>query len=229
VTGAALIVGLAILLLVVIRPGGSSTPPSTAGLTAPTTEIPAGLAQGRTLGRSDAPVTIDVYVDFQCPFCGQFARLLQPRVVADFVTPGTARIVAHDLAFLSPGRTPDESTEAAVGAACADRQGKFWPFHDYLFWNQNGENKGAFSRDRLAAIGTAVGLDPGSFATCTADPAVRADVAAETAQGESKGISQTPTLFVNGRPFVGLPTYDQLATEIRAAAAGAGASGSIAP
>ncbi|HYC06495.1 MAG TPA: thioredoxin domain-containing protein, partial [Candidatus Binatia bacterium] len=190
----------------------------TASLNEPAAAIPTELADGMTLGRADAPVTVDEYIDFQCPYCGQLSRSLQPRIVSDFVETGKVRLVAHDLAFLGQGRTPDESTDAAAAAACAAQQGKYWQYHDYLFANQFlTEDSGAFSRDRLEAMADAVGLDRASFDSCFDDPTIRATIAADTNAAFAKGINQTPTLYVNGTAHVGVPTYDQFAAYVEQA------------
>ena len=212
-----LVVGALILAVVVLMPHGSAP---AATLNEPSAVVPADLQSGMTLGRADAPVTVDEYVDFQCPYCGQLARNLQPRIVSDFVATGKVRLVAHDLAFLGQGHTPDESTDAAAAAACAARQGKYWPYHDYLFANQfPTEDSGAFSRDRLEAIAEAVGLDRSTFDACFDDSSVRAGVAADTEAAFGKGINQTPTLYVNGVAHVGVPTYDQFAADVAQAMA----------
>src|SRR5262245_6659339 len=52
----------------------------------------AAVADGRTMGSADAPVTIEIWSDFQCPACGMLARALEPRLIADYVVPGTVRL-----------------------------------------------------------------------------------------------------------------------------------------
>ncbi len=101
-------------------------------------------------------MTLEVWTDFQCPICGQFARTVEPALVSTYVTPGTLRIVHHDAAFQGAKSSSayDESVEAAAGARCAADQGAYWPFQDWVFANQNGENKGAFAAPRLTAIAT---------------------------------------------------------------------------
>ncbi|MHB8673125.1 MAG: DsbA family protein [Candidatus Limnocylindrales bacterium] len=226
VTIGAAAIGLVALVMVIALSGNGSgaAAPSTAALVRPASAIPAGLANDRTLGRADAPVTIDVWTDFQCPYCARFVEQIQPQLITDFIVPGTVRLVAKDLSFLGAGHTPDESNDAAVAARCAARQGRFWEYHDYLFWNQLGENVGSFTRARLLAMAQAVGLDTSAFQACTSDGTVAAAVAAETAAGAAKGVTSTPTLFVNGRMIVGVPSYDSLASAIRAAAAAAGST-----
>ena len=77
-----------------------------------------------------------------------------------YVTPGTLRIVHHDAAFQGAKSSAayDESVEAAAGGRCAADQGGYWPFQDWAFANQAGENQGAFAAPRLTAI--AIGRRP---------------------------------------------------------------------
>lgn len=228
VTAGAVLV--AVILVAFANRGPGSAPPNAAGLVPPPSSIPTGQADGQALGRKDAPVTLEVVGDYQCPFCGRFAREYLPRLVGDFVEPGTLRVVDHPIAFLGNG-TPDESLDAAVGAVCAGRQNHYWPYHDYLMWNQHGENQGAFSRETLRSIATAVGLDLAAWDKCFADPSVAQEVRAGTQQAAAQGITSTPTFLLNGKPIVGLVPYDELAAEIRTAAGAApsGAGGGAVP
>jgi protein-disulfide isomerase len=162
-------------------------------LQSPAATTPAALANDRTLGDSTAPVTIDVWSDFQCPFCEQFWTSVEPKLITTFIQPHTARLVYHDYTFIGP-----ESKDAAVAARCADLQGKFWPYHDYLFANQGQENSGAFSAARLAEIATAVGVNLGLWRPCLTDPAIAQAIQQETAAGQAAGINGTPTVAVNG-------------------------------
>ncbi len=204
-TGGAVLAGVALIAIVALAQGGGRTGgDATAGLTRPSREIPATLENGRTLGRADAPATLDVWSDFQCPACGKLAREVEQRLIADYVTPGYVRIVYRDRAFLG-----DESVDAAVAARCAGDQGKFWPYHDYLFWNQKGENEGAFARDRLVSIADAVGLDRGAFEACLGSGAPRDATDAETREGARLGVVSTPTLAIGGQLRPGAPSTDE--------------------
>ncbi len=170
-------------LLVPIRP----TPPELADP-----------ANSRALGRADAPVTIETWSDFQCPACGFFAQSIEPDLVKEFVRAGTVRLVYRDTAFIDGGNPDGESQQSAAAARCAGDQGKFWQYHDYLFENQNGENEGAFRRERLDAIATAVGLDMTAYGSCMGSGAAGQAVKAETALGKAAGVVSTPTLAING-------------------------------
>ena len=177
--------------------------PAVGSVTAPTVLSPEGLADGRAIGPRDAPATLTVWEDFQCPVCGEFTRQIEPRLYNDFVMPGKLRIVYRDFAFIG-----QESLDAASAARCAGDQGRFWPYHDYLFWNQGAENSGAFSRPRLDAIATAVGLDQAAFDSCLASGQALAQVEAETAEAQSAGVGMTPTLVVDTQVMPGAPLSD---------------------
>jgi protein-disulfide isomerase len=113
-----------------------------------------------------------------------------------------------------------ESLRAAVGARCAGDQGLFWPYHEWLFANQKGENQGHFSDAFLKAIAVAVGVpDMEKWAACTKDQAVADAAEAEKAEGTQRGVNGTPTLFVNGEN-VGFPAYLDLKAKIDAIVAG---------
>lgn len=204
----AVVIGLA---LANARPPG---PP--AALFTPPTWLSRDLVEGDAIGPAGAPVTVEVVSDYQCPVCGRFAREYLPRLVDEFVAPGTVRVVERPIAFLGTG-DPDESLAAAVGAVCAGRQDAYWPFHDYLMWNQEGENQGAFATERLAAMADAVGLDRAAWAACTDEPGVAGAIRQNTSASAAAGITSTPTFIVNGEVIVGLVPYDQLAARIRAA------------
>jgi protein-disulfide isomerase len=197
-------------------------------ISVPSTAIADSLADGTALGRPAAPVTVEVWSDYQCPFCGQFARSYLPRLVDEFV--GAVRILAQDIAFLDRGAST-ESSDAAAAASCAARQGRFWAFHDLLMWNQSGENAGAFSDRRLQAMAARADLDVGAWNACRVAGSTTRSVADRTGRASALGIVSTPTLVINGRAIVGLPkTYDMLAEAIRdTLRAGPAASASTGP
>lgn len=201
--------------------GGTPQSVDVASLRAPISQAPIGLADGRTLGRADAPVTLEVWSDFQCPACGQFAEIVEPVLVREYVTTGTLRIVVRDAAFQGArsGASYDESVEAGAGARCAAEQDGYWPFHNWLFANQVGENKGAFRDERLRGIATAAGLDVVAWDACRATGEQQAAVRAETQQALAQGVNATPTMYLNGQAIVGVRSADELGQLIDAAAA----------
>jgi protein-disulfide isomerase len=203
---------------------GSSdgTGSSSVALTAPASTIPASVPRdGRILGSPAAKVVLEMWEDFQCPACGNFTRQIEPVLIQRYVVPGKIRLTFHDFTFLGP-----ESLAAASAARCAGQQGKFWEYQTWVFANQNGENQGWFSRDRLAAIADRVGLDQAAWAACYDGGSERAAVTAETDAGRAVAVASTPTLVLNGSvvPLASFSSWDDLYAAIDAAVAAAGGS-----
>jgi protein-disulfide isomerase len=153
----------------------------------------------RAWGPADAPIKIEEYLDYQCPACGSYNRNYEAGVIQAFAGTGKVRYEIHSISFIG-----QESLDAAEAALCATDQNMFWQMHNSLFANQNGENEGAFSKDRLKSIAATAGLDTNAFNTCL-DSGKYADKATqERNESEQRGVNQTPTFFVNGKMYVGI-------------------------
>ena len=171
------------------------------------------LRVGRSLGDPEAPVRIEVFEDPQCPPCGTYTRRIEPRLIAGPVTDGQVFLTYKDFPFLG-----QESLDAAVAMRVAEAMdGKFWEYHAVVFHNQQGENEGAFSLDRLADMAELVGLDREAFLAEMADPAYLEAVQAEAAEGVALDISSVPTLIVDGEIVMGVPAWKELSARIEAA------------
>lgn len=215
------------MVLVAILAVGQLGGRATGSLENPEIEYPAALIDGSSIGRADAPVTLEVYEDFQCPICARYALTVEPDLVASYVVPGTLRIVHHDIAILG-NRTPDdESKIAAVGASCAADQGRYWDYSHWIYANQDGENNGGFTRDRLTRIAEAAGVDVTDFPACLDAQDRVIAVAQTTGDAGTRGINSTPTMAINGQLLQpGIPPIATLGRLIEAAAAAASPSGS---
>src|SRR5215217_4028951 len=99
---------------------------------------------GTTLGKSAAPVTLYLYEDFQCPYCGEFSRNSFPKLVGNYVRDGKVKVVSVTWAFLGP-----DSVQAARAALAAGEQNRYWPYYSLLFDNQGEENSGYVTDDFL--------------------------------------------------------------------------------
>lgn len=225
-TVGAVLLGAVLIGAVVLSRGGS---PSTGDLNTPQYTVPKDAPQdGMTLGSANAPVTLEIWSDFQCPSCGVFARETEPLLWETYIPNGTLKMVYKDAAFQGRKSSDpyDESVEAAAAARCAGQQSQYWQYADWLFWNQNGENLGAFKPARLQQIADAVGLDRTAWDACVAGGTQQPLVKASTDAAVAQGIDSTPTLYLNGVKYVGAMPYSQLAPLINAAAASAAPSGS---
>jgi protein-disulfide isomerase len=162
-------------------------------------------ADGRTLGDANAKATIDLWEDFQCTACYSFTQQIEPQIISGLVATGKAKLVFHDALVIDKNVGGTESADAANAALCANDQGKFWPYHDWLYANQYQEGSGAYTKDRLKALAAAMGgLDTAKFNTCVDGGTHDSDVATEQKNLPS-GFSGTPTIVVNGTV---LSSYD---------------------
>jgi protein-disulfide isomerase len=191
------------------------------------TVTPAALpnADRLTLGEANAPATIDVFEDFQCPACLSFTQNIEPLIIEDLVATGKARLVFHHYPFLDGNGvgSSGESDQAANAAMCANEQDKFWEMHSILFANWNGENQGAFSNRRLQAMAESIGLDMNAFNECFNANKYEAEIQADYELGQDMGVSGTPSIFVNGQR-VGqpgkVPSYEEIVQAVELAASG---------
>jgi protein-disulfide isomerase len=188
--------------------GATPTAPATptnmgtmAPLLTPSVRTPASIpSSGRTLGSANAPVTIDIWADFQCYACRNFFTGAERQIVDDYVASGKARIVFHDFIVVDRNTGGQDSADAAQAARIAADQGKFWQFADLLWANQSPtEEPGAFSWNRLLDMAQAAGLDADAFLADMQSGKHAAEVTAETAAGQAAGYNGAPTVVVNGQ------------------------------
>lgn len=170
---------------------------------------PAVAAARPVLGQATAPIAIDEYGDFQCPSCGSFARLVEPKIRSTYIDTGKARLIWHDFAWIGA-----ESRDAANAARCAGDQSRFWEFHDLLYSSQNGENQGAFSSERLKAMGVSLHLDATRFDACIDAGTYAPAVAADFADVRSQGFNGTPTFLIGNQRLVGAQPFEVFANLI---------------
>ena len=146
------------------------------------------------LGRTDAPVRVEVYEDFQCPVCKRWGEDVFPGLVRNELTSGTASLTYRGYAFIGP-----DSFVAARAAWAAERQGKFWDMCATLYANQGlHENAGAFTTDRVVAMADLLGLDHARFVADLGSAEAKAAVDGSSAAAVAAGVTGTPTVAVNG-------------------------------
>lgn len=226
---------LAGILIVAVVAVGQLGNRVTGTLVDPGFAYPASITDGSNLGPVDAPVTLEVFEDYQCPVCARHSLDVEPSIVNKYVTSGQLRIVHHDISLLGrggPSDPNDESTITAKGAYCADQQGLYWPYAHWIYNNQDGENVGGFRRERVVQIAVAAGVDEAAFNTCLDSPEATADVTETTQMALDLAINSTPTLRINGGELIRtLMRVSDLSAAIdqALAASGAGASPTTAP
>jgi protein-disulfide isomerase len=149
-------------------------------------EIP--IADSAVRGPKDAPVTITMFSDFQCPFCQQ-AIVLVDEVLKDY--PKNVKFVMKQfpLRQIHPNAEP-----AAEAALAAGKQGKFWEMHDELY--KSGRN---LSPETIKGIAEKIGLDMKKFEADRQSPDVKQQINAELALGQKVDVRGTPSIFIDGK------------------------------
>ncbi len=148
---------------------------------------PVSLDGAAIAGSSDARVVVIEYSDFQCPYCGRFARDLRPALEDRFVRGGQVRWAFRHLPI---ERIHPFAFNAAEAAECSRRQGQFSPMHDSLFQNQQVLDKASLF-DRAQTIG----LDMTRFSACMAAEA-KDVIQRDLASAKELAVSSTPTFFI---------------------------------
>jgi protein-disulfide isomerase len=145
------------------------------------------------VGDPNAPVKLEEYSDFQCPYCARFSEDTEQAVLDTYVATGKVYFTYRSVGeFIGP-----ESSRSAEAAYCAGDQGKFWEYHDYILGNQRGENAGWFSERRLSAFAEALGLDTAAFSSCLNGGKYRDMVRQELFTARDLDIQSTPTFVIS--------------------------------
>jgi protein-disulfide isomerase len=179
-------------------------------------------ANGLTLGDPHAPVTIDVFEDFQCPACQFYTESIEGLIIQNLLSTGNVKYTFHHYPFLDGdgAGSNGESDQAANASMCANEQGKFWEMHSTIYANWNGENQGNLNNVRLEAMAEASGLDMDAFNDCFRSNEYEDDIQADFELGKTMGVQGTPSVFVNGIK-VGQPgkiaTYQEIADAVELA------------
>ncbi len=169
---------------------------------------------GPSKGNPDAPVTIVEFSDFQCSFCKRFWRETLPKIEERYIRTGKVRFVYRHLAILGP-----PSVWAAMAAECAHEQGKFWPYHDWLFASRGPF---AYSTGSLKQYGKELGLDAATFGACLDAERPREKVERETVVGRAIGMTGTPGFLINRAKLIGAQPYEVFERIIEGMLKGAG-------
>jgi protein-disulfide isomerase len=194
-----IVAGVLIAGSIAYQPGDRPSLKAAALDTVNTQRATPGVDDDAVIGDVDAPVTMIVFGDYQCPFCKQQADNAEAGIRRDYVGNGKVKMVFRDfpLEGIHPSARP-----AAEAAQCAAAQGKFWQYHDALYAKQ--AELGSLDYTKLASD---LGLKTAEFTSCLKDPATAAEVSKDLADGSAAGIAGTPGSFINGIYIEGAYPY----------------------
>ncbi len=208
---AAFVIGVLFTRMSFLEKGGSTSQPTTGTAQPPAPGQKVNVTTGHlpVLGNKNAKVSVVEFGDFQCPFCERWFKDVELNLIKDYVDTGKVKFAFRHYAFLG-----QESTWAAEASECANEQGKFWEYHNYLYNNQKGENQGAFSKDNLKSFAGFLGLNTSQFNSCLEAGKYSKNVTDDLSDGQKAGVTGTPGTFINGQLVVGAQPYSSFKTLI---------------
>jgi protein-disulfide isomerase len=173
-------------------------------------KVNVGIGHFPIKGNPKAKVTIIEFADFRCPFCEQFFTNTEPQILKNYVDTGKVKFAFRNFAFLGPA-----SITAADASECANDQGKFWEYYDYLYKNQPNESDTTmYNTDTLTQAAVSLGMNDATFRACLDGKTDESKANADLADGQKAGVSGTPSFFINGISVVGAEPYDSFKTII---------------
>ncbi len=144
------------------------------------------------LGAESAKINIIEFGDYQCPVCEAFFTSIEPQTIAEYVDSGKARFYFMDFQFLSA-----DSFTLGQGAWCADEQGKYYEYHNYIYSHQGAEHSGWGTPGKVKVFASDIsGIDTQKFNDCLDSKKYESRVQQLTQLGQKLGVQGTPTIFV---------------------------------
>jgi protein-disulfide isomerase len=161
---------------------------------------------------------VEVYLDFLCPACKQFHDAARP-TIDGYLADGTITVVYRPIAILDRLTTTQFSTRAASAAGCASDGGALDQYVAAMMAHQPPEGSAGLSDDEIIQIAAGAGLPGSEFVQCVRDRTYRDWVVSNTDAASDRGVTGTPTVFVNGEKL------EPHSVEMLVAAVEAGAGG----
>ena len=137
-------------------------------------------------GPADAPVTMTLFTDFECPYCRQVIPLLDEIMAKNSKT---VKLVFKNM----PLKFHKLAEPSAKAALAANEQGKFWPFHDKLFAEQK------LTEETIKKTAAELKLDIPRFEKDMESPMIQSKLQKDMLDAQNAGVTGTPTIFINGR------------------------------
>jgi protein-disulfide isomerase len=205
----------AVIVTAIVVQNSRTQPPAAA------TAVPGTTAKyGILVGQPSAPVHLVVYEDFQCPFCRQFEST-SSATLKQFVAAKKISVEYRPIAFLDHSSTTQYSTRSLNAAACVTAEGgsdAFVKFHDLLYANQPAEGSAGLPNSQLIQYADQAGVSGTKVQSCINSERYRAWTVGATDASSKAGVTQTPTVLINGKAFADVSSRTALVSAIQSAA-----------
>ena len=164
-------------------------------------------------GDPNAPVTLVEFGDFNCGYCGKWAKETLPRINEKYIQQGKVRMAYVHYPILGPdSMTAAEATECAAGVDGS----KFWDYHNLLYANQGI----GFTKENLSALAGEMGLNTEEFEACLSEFPDRTSLEDDIRLAQVMGVRGTPAFLVNGVALAGAYPYENFEELIEGILAG---------
>ena len=171
-------------------------------------------SEDRFMGREAASVTVIDYSSLTCPHCADFHTQILPRFKEHYIDTGKVKFIYRDFSV------DPVATAAAMLARCVphDPQDRYFRFIDVLFSHQKTWSRASKPRQELVNLARLGGLSETEVNQCLSDATLLADLNAMKNEAISMyGIKATPSFVIGGRTYVGVTSYDALASLVEKA------------
>ncbi|CAI8183846.1 MAG: Disulfide bond formation protein D [Candidatus Nitrosopelagicus brevis] len=150
------------------------------------------LMQGSTiLGNPDAKITIVEFGDYQCTFCYKFHDETMKKIDQAYIETENVNFVYRDFPL-----NGSQSILASEASYCAQKQNKFWEYHNTLYDNWGGENTGWITKNVLIGFANDIKLDLDSFSQCLENSEFKQKVLDNEQFAREIGIDATPSFLI---------------------------------
>lgn len=183
-------------------PAAEAAPSDLAATRVDPRKVPVPSADAPSRGPVDAPVTVQVFSDFECPFCAMAAPVVR-ELEGEFG--GSIRVVWRNLPL---PMHPHAALAAVTGLEVYAQRGgaAFWRFHDSTFAAQ----RGGLDAKTLEKLAVDAGADAKRYHEALEKHAHDAQVQADLDAGDAAGINGTPAFFINSYFAVGALPYPEM-------------------
>ena len=150
------------------------------------------LIKGSTLmGSPNAKITIVEFGDYQCTFCYKFHDETMKKITDEYIKTNNVNFVYKDFPL-----NGEQSILASEAAYCAEKQNKFWEYHNTLYNNWGGENTGWITENVLLGFARDLEMNLDDFSQCLGNSEFRQKVLDNEQFGREIGINATPSFLI---------------------------------
>ncbi|MDC0063912.1 thioredoxin domain-containing protein [Candidatus Nitrosopelagicus sp.] len=143
------------------------------------------------MGNPNAKITIVEFGDYQCTFCYKFHDETMKKITDDYIKTNNVNFIYKDFPL-----NGEQSIFASEAVYCAEKQNKFWEYHNTLYDNWGGENTGWITENVLLGFARDIGLNLDDFSKCLEKSEFRQKVLDNEQFGREIGINATPSFLI---------------------------------